>query len=122
MPYKFKNHRRKLPGRKDESGRRFVASNDAQRAAIRIRNSYKWRRFRRRFLIQSPWCFNPFGDHGEQLVEAREVHHIVGLVAAPDRAFDEANCTGLCSGCHHKIERLEQTGHPTQALFEISRG
>lgn len=121
MPYKPKTHRRRLPGRRDDSSLRRLASTQAQLRAVQLRNTSRWQRLRARVYSSRPICFDPFGEHGSRVVPTEHVHHIIGLAIDPSLAFDESNLAPLCSACHHRIEQMERAGHPTQKFFEVAR-
>ena len=93
-------------------------------AARKIRNSSRWQRFRKWFLNRHPLCCDPFGNHKRDggPEAATCVHHIVGLVVAPDLAFDEDNAAALCTRCHAQIEVRERRGERTRQLFQGGKG
>ena len=62
-----------------------------------------WRRFRRRFLEQNPFCEDCL-TLGEP-EEATEVHHIKKRSTHPELALEPSNCKGLCSPCHTRRTR-----------------
>lgn len=51
--------------------------------------------------------------------EGVEVHHLVPVYLAPDRAFDETNVTWVCEPCHKEIHATQgwQTGTPYYSGF-----
>lgn len=85
-------------------------SNTAQAAAIRIRNSQRWKDCRLVKLRTSPLCENPCRLHDDGLVAAQQVHHIIELVAAPHLAFDISNLQSVCTECHAVLSVRERTG------------
>lgn len=76
-------------------------------AAAAFRNSAKWRRVSRAFLAEHPLCADPLGTHNRagETASAKDVHHIIPIVAAPDRALDHDNLMPVCRRCHNRIER-----------------
>lgn len=124
MPYKPRIHKVKLPGRKDEAGRRLIHSTKAQRRAIEIRNSARWKRVSAGFRNSSEGCLccDPFGDHGLRVVSTDDVHHIVPLVVDPSLAFVRSNWAPLCRTCHNRVEKMNQAGQRTQQFFPIGVG
>lgn len=93
-------------------------------AAVRIRNSHRWQRFREWFRRRYPLCCDPFGHHAEDgVIEATDhVHHIIGLEERSDLAFDDRNCAPLCTACHARVEAMERRGEPTVHLFKEWQG
>jgi 5-methylcytosine-specific restriction endonuclease McrA len=58
----------------------------------------RWRRFRRAYLNEYPYCVKC--STPEHIVLATLVHHIKERLDYPELAFDPANCEGLCGPCH----------------------
>ena len=56
-----------------------------------------WRRLRRNYIRSHPFCEN---CGVENLVEAKDVHHILPLRERPDLAFEPSNLKALCEPCH----------------------
>ena len=61
---------------------------------------YKWRQWRNRFISSHPWCEDPFGVHGDQLIRATDVDHIVPLKAGGTNDWE--NLQALCHECHSR--------------------
>jgi 5-methylcytosine-specific restriction endonuclease McrA len=103
-----------LPGKisfKNATAKAITAprhSNTAQAAAIRIRNSQRWKDCRLLKLQESPLCENPVSLHDGELVPARQVHHLQELVAAPHLAFVMANLQSVCTRCHAALSARER--------------
>ena len=58
-------------------------------------NTPEWRRFRRNFLKQHPYC---------QLCSvkfATQVHHIIPRAERPDLMYAPDNCKAVCKECHY---------------------
>ena len=112
MPHRPLSHSQRL-GRAESD----KAYDETQRAttpalalAKKIRSSARWRRVRRLVLGKHPLCTDPWGVHAEDGIPvlAQEVDHIVELIKAPERAFDEANLQPLCSPCHNTKSATER--------------
>jgi hypothetical protein len=88
----------------DQSRRR---NDPALEMAARIRSSARWHAVRRSVLEAQPLCADPFGVHAQASTtrSSTQVHHIKGLIAAPDLAFVADNLMPICSACHARIER-----------------
>lgn len=54
----------------------------------------RWQTFRAWFLLHHPIC----NDCG--VAPATDVHHEQPLREAPERQYDESNCSALCHSCH----------------------
>ena len=93
----------------------------ALREAKRIRDSKRWARFRRWFRSRHPWCCDPFALHCGTPAITDDVHHIAGLVAAPDLAFDATWCAPVCRTCHGRLSRMEQHNEPSKHMFAAWR-
>lgn len=65
---------------------------------------YKWRKLRARFIQAHPWCEDPFCVHGDQLVPATDVDHIVPLKEGGTNDFE--NLQSLCHECHSRKTAL----------------
>lgn len=74
---------------RERNARRSVAS--------KIYNSGRWKRLRRRTLLERPWCVWP-GCH----LPAVEVDHRISVDEAPELAFDEDNLQPYCVPHHHR--------------------
>ena len=117
MPTKPKRKAKAKPSR-SVSDREYDARRNADpvlRAAARIRNSGRWKAFRKWFWRRHPECCNPFGSHG--LVVAKQIHHIVPLAVDGSLAFAETNCAPLCTRCHGRIDAMERRGEGAVDLF-----
>ena len=88
--------------------------------ARKVRSSARWRRVRAKVLRAAPLCVDPFGHHREDKrdVMAEQVHHIVGIVAAPELAFTLSNLAPICTACHAKVEAAERAGRDTTGMFK----
>ena len=118
MPTAPKTHGQRMRAK----GRRHKDSGDLQatRDAVAFRSSQAWQRLRRYIKRRQPLCFDPFGHHR---AEGRSeptgpVHHIESVESAPEKKRDPANCVGLCTGCHARVEAMERRGDATQGLFK----
>lgn len=112
-PHKHKPKRTRAKRRAGNSQRKTQAT--------KIRSTARWQRLRLSFLRAHPLCEDPIGLHGEDTpIPATQVHHIVGINEAPERAYQWANLAGLCRTCHNKIEARERRGRSTAALFAKS--
>ena len=69
------------------------------------------------FRKANPLCCNPLHLHDGQIRPAQQVHHIVPLERAPERAFDWGNLAPLCTECHGAVEVMERHGADTSGLF-----
>jgi 5-methylcytosine-specific restriction protein A len=86
------------------------------------RSSARWTRTSRLFKSTYPLCCDPFKEHGEYPPLTDHVHHVVSLrqchrTNQHDLAFDWANLRPLCTGCHRRIEGMENRGENTAALL-----
>ncbi len=99
MPWKPRTHSQRQ-GRQardreyDERRRR----DPALAAAQRLRRSQRWKKVRALKLAQDPLC-EDCKAHGVTRA-ATQVHHVIGLAARPDLAFDLNNTAALCTTCH----------------------
>jgi len=91
-----------------DSGKR--ANDPVLALNAKIRSSKRWRNVRKLKLSASPLCEDPFHwhEHFRETVPAAEVHHIQGLSARPDLAFDYSNLMSVCTSCHAKLELAER--------------
>lgn len=64
-------------------------------------NSTQWRATRERALRRDRYQCRICRRYGRNR-EAQEVHHIIPVESAPDRAFDLENLVSLCHACHNK--------------------
>lgn len=82
---------------------------DAQRGSASSRGyNANWRRIRGMYLRRHPWCEDPFGIHGAELVAATEVDHIIPLRDGGSNRFD--NLQALCKSCHSRKTVREDGG------------
>jgi hypothetical protein len=88
--------------------------------AKRIRNSVRWRRFRKWFKMRHPSCCSPFDHHRPQ--PTAHVHHIEPLVGRPALAVSDEHCAPLCTTRHAKVGALERRSESTKELFQGGRG
>jgi len=56
-------------------------------------------------LHRCPLCADPFGEHGDRVVAATEVDHIVPLRAGGTN--DAENLQALCKSCHSRKTAIE---------------
>lgn len=61
---------------------------------------HTWRKLRLMVLRQHPTCVDPFGVHGDALVLATDVDHIVSRAQGGTDAMD--NLQPLCRSCHSR--------------------
>ena len=66
------------------------------KTACKIRSSQRWRNLRALYLTKQPVC----QDCAD--AAACEVHHIEGVSAHPELAFEWENLRALCIPCHEK--------------------
>jgi len=64
---------------------------------------------RMRTILQRMQCADPFGIHGQVIVRAAIVDHIVPHGGNPKLMWDAANLQSLCWSCHSRKTRREQT-------------
>lgn len=67
-----------------------------------------WQRIRAAFLQKHPWCSDPFGVHGSELVRAVDVDHKIPLNSGGTN--DEMNLDGLCHSCHSRKTAIRDGG------------
>ena len=71
----------------------------------------RWRKIRKIKLAKDPFCEDPYGFHGEIVVPATLVDHIVPLSQGESHAMD--NLQSLCNSCHqHKTNTEDGGGWP----------
>ena len=107
MPYKIREHQPN-PILIKNFHRNATA---IKRARIRkdenFYNNLRWRNKRRYFLMKNKLCSDPFHIHGNRIVFANEVDHIIPRRVRPDLAWNESNLQPLCKSCHSKKTRKE---------------
>ena len=88
-----------MPMKPDTPRRRRVGRTESRGLQTRA-----WRKLARLYLQEHPECADPYGVHRAdgQVVEAREVDHIVPRRHAPGRVLDWSNLQGLCRRCHRR--------------------
>lgn len=67
---------------------------------VALRKTYKYQRFRDRFIRRNRLCAEC--DRQGFVTLAEEVDHIVPVSQAPDRVWDETNLQALCRSCHER--------------------
>lgn len=73
--------------------------------AVSIRSSAEWKHFRNRILTRDHYCCRySFFKKKAIVTDALEVHHIIPLERAPERAFDESNVITLTREVHELAE------------------
>lgn len=90
---------------KRASRRRYEAKRKATpdlAKAERYRRSPAWARLRARVMRDHPIC------QSCGTCCASQVHHVVPIRQAYDRAFQQSNLMAVCSTCHAKLEREEK--------------
>ena len=95
----MKVHRLPTPGRTHNEHRRYGHKDLMTK---------RWARFRSMFLAEHPLCADPFEHHGEVVVEARHVHHVIPRQDRPDLQYDPDNCQALCIPCHTRVTNEER--------------
>ena len=80
----------------------------AKAAAIRIRNSQRWKDCRLVKLSLHPLCENPLGLHDGALIPTQQVHHLIELAKAPHLAFTMSNLQSVCIDCHAVLSEEER--------------
>ena len=97
----------------DRAYNRFSRSRDPRLVrAAKIRNGSRWRRVAKAYKAAHPLCEDPFGRHqGGIPAVTEDVHHIRGLIDAPELAYHRANLMALCRDCHSAIEAQVRTGN-----------
>ena len=88
----------------------MVDQRDRERRGSAAQRGYNanWRRLRRMMLSEQPLCADPFGVHGEDVVLATEVDHVI-----PRRRGGQdtpANLQCLCKPCHSRKTMSELRG------------
>ena len=99
------SHERSKPNTKAEYDQRRKRDPVLARAAA-IRSSPRWKKVSRLKLSKNPLCEDPFAVHSHRNMteSAKQVHHIEGLVEAPEKAFDLDNLMSVCTRCHARLE------------------
>lgn len=59
---------------------------------------YRWRKLRDAFIARHPICADPFELHGDQIVPATQVDHIIPRKRGG--TDEEPNLQALCAHCH----------------------
>lgn len=82
---------------------------EKQRGSPRQRGyDRRWEKIRLMVLQGQPLCVDPFGEHGERVVEATEVDHITPLRSSGTNMF--ANLQSLCKSCHSRKTMNDRGG------------
>lgn len=87
-----------------------VEQRDRERRGSAAQRGYdaNWRRLRRMMLNEQPLCADPFKVHGDAVVLATEVDHIIPRRrGGPDTP---ANLQCLCKSCHSRKTLAETRG------------
>lgn len=87
---------------------RRVAYNDNRESAARRGYDNNWKKLRAMVLRERPLCSDPFNIHGNNVVVATEVDHIIPIAQGGD--YSLGNLQPLCSTCHSKKTRKENIG------------
>lgn len=76
--------------------------------AQRLRNTPRYRKFRRWFIARHPFCADPYGNHQKdgRIVASQHLHHVQKITDAPDLLCSSDNAMALCVACHNRIERV----------------
>jgi 5-methylcytosine-specific restriction endonuclease McrA len=86
-------------------------------AAIKFRNSMRYRNYRRSYIIRNPLCCDPLRLHPDTVTATELLHHIIPLQERLDLSTTDSNCAPLCDPCHQAIEALVRAGKQTKQLF-----
>lgn len=107
------------PPRRHRPFDREPPPNPERETTSRMRSSRRMTTFSLRFRSTHRMCCDPFGVHRRMRVTvgAQEIHHIIGIVARPDLAYDPENVVSLCTRCHHRIEGYVRSGVETTTYF-----
>ena len=78
----------------------MVDQRDRERRGSAAQRGYNanWRRLRRMMLSEQPLCADPFGVHGEDVVLATEVDHVIPRRCGGATTWD--NVVAACSPCN----------------------
>ena len=70
-----------------------------------------WRKLRAAVLARRPLCEDPFGAHSAigRPVASTVVDHVIPRSTRPDLELDERNLQALCTRCHNRKSRHEQS-------------
>ena len=106
---------RRRCGRLVEMG--ICAACAANRPALAVRESAAkrgygapWRKERKAHLAKHPFCVDPYSVHGEVLVLATNVDHIIPHKGNYKLFHDPKNRQGLCASCHSRKTATEDGG------------
>ena len=85
----------------EEHERLHRAEYDRQRGTAAQRGyGSRWRRLRAMYLRRHPLCTDPYQIHGNEVVAATQVDHIVPRKQGGTDQWD--NLQGLCASCHSR--------------------
>ena len=70
----------------------------------------RWRKYRRGYLNEHPFCADPYGRHGEVLVLATDLDHITPHRGNQRLFWDPNNHQPLCKCCHSTKTATEDGG------------
>ncbi len=92
---------------KHKSGRcELHRSDDGRKTRTERGYDNKWDRFAKAYRARHPFCMIRTHCNGTY---SGEVDHIVPLIIAPDRKYDETNLQAACKPCHSaKTQRENQ--------------
>jgi len=98
-------HERTKPNHRAEYDARRKRDPILARAVV-IRSSPSWKKVSKLKIGMNPLCEDPFMEHARRKMteSAKQVHHIEGLVTAPEKAFDLDNLMSVCTRCHARLE------------------
>ncbi len=69
----------------------------------------RWQKTRELFFRRKPFCADIYGVHGERLVIATDLDHIVPHRGDMEKFRDPENLQGLCKECHSKKTATEES-------------
>jgi 5-methylcytosine-specific restriction endonuclease McrA len=90
------------------TGERHYSYRGGCKELIKIRDSYKWREWKKHIYERD--------NHTCQIcgVSGKHIHHIYPIRGFPEMTYDDDNAVILCIPCHNKYEGIEYIG-----LFDI---
>jgi 5-methylcytosine-specific restriction protein A len=69
----------------------------------------RWQKVRLGYLARHPLCVDPYRVHGERVVAATELDHIVPHKGNMTLFWDATNWQGLCKACHSRKTATEDS-------------